>query len=144
MSILYPCSRNFTTFIFIVYEMYLKTYIDFWYLVQKLNSLQLLGHSPQTPCFRYPLLNQALFPYNYIHSLTSTSIIVTKLARPNTGALLIKLKLMWSHISKLCMHPKIHLMAALLTGLEHIAPYIKFLLTDILISLSCLATYVHS
>ena len=56
-------------------------------------------------------------------------------------ALLLKLKLMWSRISKLCMHPKIPLVTALLTGLEHIAPYIRFLLTSILISLSCLATY---
>ena len=45
------------------------------------------------------------------------------------------------HISKLCMHPKIPLVAALLTGLEHVAPFIKILLTGILnISLFCLAT----
>ena len=47
------------------------------------------------------------------------------------------------HISKLYMHPKIPLAAALSSGLEHIPPYIKFLLIDILISLSCLVTQLH-
>ena len=41
------------------------------------------------------------------------------------------------------MHPKISPVAALSTGLEHIqcTPYIKFLLTDIVISLPCLAIH---
>ena len=71
MSILYPCNWNLTTFIFAVYNMY---YI--------LKTKQPKASGDQGP---RPPASSPLSRISHIYSLTSTNIIVTKLARPDSG-----------------------------------------------------------
>ena len=52
-------------------------------VVQKLNSLKLLGVQPPDPLLQISTIKSGPLPR--MSSLTSTNIIVTKLTRPNTG-----------------------------------------------------------